>query len=345
MRILVDINHPAHVHFFKHFIGECRKHGHEVLITALKKDIALNLLNEYGFKYITIGSSGKTLAAKIARIPVFDWRMFKVALEFKPDIMLGLAAFRVSHTAWLLGRKSIIFDDTEHSTGEIMLYKPFASHIFTPDCFYKDLGARQIRYPGYHELAYLHPERFSPDPSILKSLGLTPDSVFSIVRFVSWEAAHDKGHKGMDHDIKVRLIKELENYGRVFISSEKELPAELEKYRLPISPGQIHHLIAYASIVCGESATMASEAAVLGVHALFCDFNGRSYTDEEESKYDLVYNFRLDRPSQENFVKKAVELLNTPGLKETGKKKRKILLQDKIDVTAFMMRELIECAA
>jgi uncharacterized protein len=343
MRILVDINHPAHVHFYKHFIGECRARGHEVLITALQKDITLSLLDEYGFKYITLGSSGKSLTAKIARIPVFDCRMLSVALAFKPDILTGLASFRVSHTAWILGRKSFIFDDTEHSTGEIMLYKPFASRIFTPDCFYKNLGAKQVRYPGYHELAYLHPDRFSPNPAILYSLGLSEDSVFSIVRFVSWEAAHDKGHHGMDNDIKVRLIKELGKYGCVFISAEKMLPAELEKYRLPVSPGQIHHLLAYASLMCGESATMASEAAVLGIHALFCDFNGRSYTDEEERKYDLVYNFRPDRSGQDNFIQKAVELLQTPGLKEAGKRKREILLRDKIDVTAYMIKETIEC--
>jgi predicted glycosyltransferase len=344
MRILVDINHPAHVHFYKYFIRECRNRGHEVLITALKKDITFNLLDEYGIKYIALGSSGKSLPAKIARIPIFDCLMLKVALTFKPDIMTGLASFRVSHTAWIMGKKSFIYDDTEHSTGEILLYKPFASHILTPDCFYKDLGAKQIRYPGYHELAYLHPDRFSPDPSLLKSLGLTSDSIFSIVRFVSWEAAHDKGYKGMDQDIKVRLIKELENYGRVFISSEKMLPIELEKYRLPVSPGKIHHLMAFASLMCGESATMASEAAVLGIHALFCDFNGRSYTDEEENKYDLVYNFPLDRPGQENFIRKAVQLFRTPGLKEAGKRKREKLLRDKIDVTTYMIKEMIECA-
>ncbi len=40
MRILVDIGHPAHVHFFKNFIWEMEKRGHEFIVTARDKDVA-----------------------------------------------------------------------------------------------------------------------------------------------------------------------------------------------------------------------------------------------------------------------------------------------------------------
>ena len=69
MRIVVDIGHPAHVHFFKNFIYESEKSGHEILITAADKDIALELLNEFGFKYTFLGRTGKSLFRKI--LPVF----------------------------------------------------------------------------------------------------------------------------------------------------------------------------------------------------------------------------------------------------------------------------------
>ena len=49
--------------------------------------------------------------------------------------------------------------------------------------------------------------------------------------------------------------------------------------------------IASASLLYGESATMASEAAVLGVPAIYLDNTGRCYTREEEEKYGLVFNF------------------------------------------------------
>ncbi|MBT4513007.1 MAG: DUF354 domain-containing protein [Chloroflexi bacterium] len=51
MRLLVDIGHPAHVHFFKNAIWALQSRGHNVLITARKKEIALDLLDAYGFDY------------------------------------------------------------------------------------------------------------------------------------------------------------------------------------------------------------------------------------------------------------------------------------------------------
>ena len=123
----------------------------------------------------------------------------------------------------------------------------------------------------------------------------------------------------------------------MFITSEKPLPEEFEKYRISVSPEKMHDLLYYATLLYGESATMASECAVLGTHAIFCDFAGRGYTDEEERDYNLVYNFKLDESSQENSIEKAVELLQDPALKTKGREKQKRLLNDKIDVTAFMV--------
>jgi predicted glycosyltransferase len=99
----------------------------------------------------------------------------------------------------------------------------------------------------------------------------------------------------------------------------------------------MHDLLYYATLLYGESATMASECAVLGTHAIYCDFAGRGYTDEEEVKYGLVYNFKLDTDSVRSSLEKAVALLEANNLKNLGRKKREKLLADKIDVTAFMI--------
>jgi len=64
MKVAVDINHPAHVHFFKNFIREMRKRGHEVVITASQKDLAYTLLQKYDFTYIPLGCYGNSLFKK-----------------------------------------------------------------------------------------------------------------------------------------------------------------------------------------------------------------------------------------------------------------------------------------
>ena len=74
----------------------------------------------------------------------------------------------------------------------------FSDHILTPSAFTKDLGSKQIRFKGFMELCYLRPKYFKPNPKVLESLGLKEGEPFVIVRFVSWNANHDVGEKGLN---------------------------------------------------------------------------------------------------------------------------------------------------
>ena len=60
MKILIDILHPAHVHFFKNFVWEMEKRGHEFFIAAREKEMSLELLKAYNFPYqkISVVKSG-----------------------------------------------------------------------------------------------------------------------------------------------------------------------------------------------------------------------------------------------------------------------------------------------
>jgi predicted glycosyltransferase len=311
--------------------------GHIILITARDKEITLDLLSKYNFHYIPIGGQKPGRFNLIKEWAFRDIQLFWIGRAFHPDVLLGIGNPSVAHTAKLLGKKSIIFTDTEHAKFANGITFPFADTICTPSCFNFDISPKQIHYNGYHELAYLHPNRFTPNPAVLDELGLSEGDPFIIVRFVSWEASHDLGNRGLAIETKRNAIREFEKYGRVFITSEKHLPSEFEKYRISTSPEKMHDLLYYATLIYGESATMASECAVLGTHAIFCDFAGRGYTDEEEKDYGLVFNYGLDSASQEMSIKKAVELLDDPDLRNKGQEKRERLLNDKIDVTAFMV--------
>ena len=335
MRIVVDIGHPADVHLFKNFVWEMEKKGHEILITTSKKDVSIQLLDAYGFDYIHLGSYGFSIVRKIANIPVMDFRMYNAIKDFKPDVFVGLASVRATHVSKLMRKSSITFQDTEPGIYQHkILCSPFTDAILTPSCFKKELGKKQIRYNGYHELAYLHPNYFKPNPTILDELSLSRDDTFIILRFVAWRSPHEVGLHGIKN--KKEVVKGLENYGHIFITSEGKLEPGLEKYRITVSPEKLHDLLFYASLYIGEGSTTASECAVLGTHAIFANTLRLGYTDEEEEKYQLVYNF-ADKETMENEVwDKALELLENNDLREEGKKKRERLLEDKIDVTAFM---------
>ena len=156
MKIMVDLGHPAHVHLFKNFIWEMGKRGHEVLITARDKEILLDLLNAYGFEYIVLSKQGKNLFGLAVELLKRDYKLFNLARSYKPDILIGLSEI-ITHVGKILKMPSIVFTDTEHAKLSNAITVPFVYVICTPSCFKKDFGTKQIRYNGYHELAYLHP--------------------------------------------------------------------------------------------------------------------------------------------------------------------------------------------
>ena len=162
MRIVVDINHPGQVHYFKNFIRDVRAHGHEVLVTASEKEITFRLLRDYGLDFVPLGSYGNTLAKKALNIPRLDLKMYAAVRKFRPDVFLGFGSIKNAHVSRLMRKPAIAFDDTEPSPVEHMLYVPFTDAILTPSCFRKDFGRKHIRYDGYIELAYLHPDYFRP---------------------------------------------------------------------------------------------------------------------------------------------------------------------------------------
>jgi predicted glycosyltransferase len=98
----------------------------------------------------------------------------------------------------------------------------------------------------------------------------------------------------------------------------------------------MHDAEAFAALVFGESATMASEAAVLGVPSIYIDTVGRYYTRELESKYSLCYNFTESEQDQLRAIDKGVEILSGKTHVDY-KAARAQLLKDKIDVTAFFV--------
>ncbi|MCD4740961.1 MAG: DUF354 domain-containing protein [Desulfobacteraceae bacterium] len=337
MKILISVGHPAHVHFYKNIIWALEKKGHEIKIIARNKEFCINLLETYGFDYDLISNTGSGLFGLGIEMISRVLKFIPLIKNFNPDLILSMMDPSLAIDAKILGKKYISLADTEHARFIIKSVLPLTDVVLTPSCFKKELGIKQIRYAGYHELAYLHPNYFTPNPEVLSKLGLAKSDPFIILRFVSWGASHDMGHKTLTLEDKLRAVHEFEKHGRVLITSEGKLKKEFAKYQITISPEKIHHLLYYATLLYGDSATMASECAVLGTHAIFCDYIGRGYTDEEEEKYDLVYNFYDEGTMGNKSLVKALELLKKSNLKEEGRQKREKLLKEKIDVTAFVV--------
>jgi len=334
MKILFDLQHPAHLHFFRNVIGLLREDGHAIKVTARHKDILVDLAREYGFDIEVFGVSRPGVANLAGEFLYREYRLNRILSDFRPDCVFAIAGTYASVLARIRNIPVYIFYDTEHAVLSNLVAYPFATCIYVPRCYRKEIRWNHVRYNGYHELAYLHPNYFRPDDAVLKEIGVQKGEIFTIVRFVGWAAMHDVGRKGFSEEKKIDAVNVLEKYGKVFITCEGDLPWELERYRLRINVSKIHHAMAFSSLIFGESATMASEGAVLGVPGIFLDPVGRGYTDEQEREYHIVSNFT---PGQEDrAIERAREILENYDRnkwKQIGEK----IIHDKVDVTRMMM--------
>lgn len=269
----------------------------------------------------------------------FGFLEYKAAKKFKADIFLSHGSMYAAHASKLLGKPHIAFEDT-FNYEQIRLYKPFTDVIFTSD--YKNPlsnDPKNISYAGYHELMYLHPNRFIADKSILKELGVEENEKYVIIRFVAWNASHDIGHKGISYENKLKAVNEFSRYAKVFISAEGVLPDELEKYRIKINPDKMHNALAFASLSFGESSTMTEEAAILGVPNIFLNNNNILYISHLTNIYDLCYCFTESLSDQEEAILQAINIIKNDyiSLKQNWGQKSYKLISEKIDVTSFLV--------
>jgi hypothetical protein len=133
---------------------------------------------------------------------------------------------------------------------------------------------------------------------------------------------------------------------KVFISSESELPTDLEPFRIQIPIERMHDVQAAASLFVGESATMASESVVLGTPAIYIDEVGRGYTDEE-AREQLLWMYR-PVPSRQELKSNEPNWISG-GVKECIEKAEEIAAD--FDYTAYNQRyqnwlsQKIDCTA
>lgn len=341
MRFLIEIGHPAHVHLFRNAARNLMAKGHQIKYTTRDKESAIQLLAAYGFDYEVRGDLKSGLIGKAAGMLSTDWRVYKVAREFKPDVFLGVHNPYAAQVSRLMGKKSITFTDTEYVKFASMVTFPFTDTIITPTCFMEKLDPnKHVTVNGYKELAYLHPNYFTPDPAVVEELGLSGGDPYIILRFISWAASHDVGLSGIARGSELEFIKRLEEYGRVYVSSERKLSSEMEKYRITAAPEKMHSLLYYARLYIGEGGTMAAESAVLGTPAIHIEANSAGVATgnfsgnflELRDRYGLLYFYS----DQQQALAKAVEVLENADSKAEWQEKREILLKEKVDVSAWL---------
>ena len=217
MNILFDIGHPAHVHLFKNFIKYLTSTGHDVTVVTRKKDITEKLLEHYNISFYSLSRPRKTKFGMMLELIERDIKILKLHNEYRFDVAFGTSV-SIGHLTLLKGVPSFNFNEDDDETVPLFvrISYPFNTAIINPDVLKTDkYKAKRIFHNSYHELAYLHPDNFIPDETVLDKYSLRKGK-YIIIRKSALEAHHDKGAMGLNDDIWDRLIELCSDYQIVY---------------------------------------------------------------------------------------------------------------------------------
>ncbi|MBX3008339.1 MAG: DUF354 domain-containing protein [Melioribacteraceae bacterium] len=341
MKILFHLAHPAHFHLFKNVIKNLISKEIYVRITYNDKDILDELINESEFKAISRKlKSRKKIVHKSDLILQFlekSISLYKILKQEKPSLVIGTSII-ISLASKPLGISNIIVneDDFDIIQQTANLGYRFATKILCPDvCRTGRWDFKCVKYNSYHELAYLHPNHFEPNKKVVEKY-FNMDDPFFVLRFAKLSAHHDEGIEGINDKLALEIVNRLRDYGKVFITTERDIGESLNTYRLLVNPFDMHHLLAYTKLYIGDSQTMAAEAGVLGTPFIrINDFVGRiSYLDELENKYKLGWGIK---PNEGNKLFDIIDSVISKDINKTEwEKRREIMLSEKLDYAVFL---------
>lgn len=335
MRILIDIGHPAHVHYFKNTIRQLQVNGHKVIIISREKEITFELLNSYNIPFISRGKGKNNLLGKLYYLFIGSYIIFKVARKNKIDLYLSFASPYAAISSILYRKPNIAFDDTEHNIFNHKIYVALSKTVLTPFSFKKNFGLKQIRFKGTMESAYLHPKHFT-----IKQIKFSHSHIRIqnkknvILRFVSWNASHDVNQNGFSNNDIYRLVEAIEPYANIFVTSEKEFPKNLKKYAIRINPADMHHYMRQADLFIGESGSMATEASYLGTHSIV--LNSASHNFGVFEWFSKFKTFHIAKDF-EDVLETTIHLLNNKNLKVEAKIESTLIQKESINLTEFIV--------
>jgi uncharacterized protein len=339
LRVLFDLAHPAHVHLYRHLIARVRREGGQTLVVTRDKDVTVALGRAYGIEQTVLsravpGSKANAALELVARTA----RIARLAFRFRPHALVG-SSVSIGPVGRLLRRPSFVF--TEDDASVVPLFArvtyPFCTWLITPDALaYEAHGPKHLTYPGYHELAYLHPDHFTPDPEVPRALGLDLARPYFVVRLVALKGHHDAGARGLPLEAAREIVTRLSAHGRVLITSEEPLVPDLEPLRFPLPAEKLHDVLAFASLYVGDSQTMAIEAGVLGVPGIRCNsFVGRlSVLEELEHKDRLTRGF-LPKDAGALLSLLAEWTADLPGVRDEMRRRRDAMLVRCVDLAEW----------
>lgn len=331
MKILIDIGHPAHYFNYKNFILYLENNNHNVYITIRNKDVLSDIMLHDKIKFIKTNEAGSNTFKLIFELFSRTFHIYKIIRKKEIDVLFG--SINAAYVSKLINKPSFIYaeDDDNIIPFLVNFGYPFFKKIIMPNVIrFKRFPQKRVFHNSYHELAYLHPNNFTPDENILKKYNLEKKK-YVILRLNSLKAHHDVGAKGISNELYTKIKEILKDY-TIIESKENSKTHQIE-------PWDMHHVLSFAKMIICDSQTMAAEAMVLGTPSIRINtFVGRiSYLEELENKYNLGYGYLPIFENEEKILKTINYLITDKEIEELWHNKRQIMLSEKCDLNQWMI--------
>lgn len=299
MNIVFDINHPAHINFFKNAIYKLNKDGHNVQIFGLKRGkIPAILYKEFPDNKIKIiGRHRNNFLSIIFEANILKFfSLLRLLIGRKTDVGVSVGSFVLGSCLKLLHVKNIQFHDDPERSQNIRLVKITADEIHIPPIMKK--SGKIFIYNGLKEWAYLSPQYFKPNMDVLAKYHVEPFQYY-FIREVSPGSLNylDQGSYtiasfAQEMDPNIKILLSLEDKSKLSL-----YPDNWCLLQEPID--DIHSLIYFSRLVISSGDSMAREGAMLGRPGIYC---GKRKMKTNGILIDKKILFQIAPPHVPSFV-------------------------------------------
>ena len=335
--VIIDITHYPHVNFYKYVIGALTRKNINVQVILQPRGNLVSIFEKEcpDVPYVLIGGYKKSIFGKMLGMIKCDIAFLKYLSKIEFEVGTGVGSINLAHTARFFGKTAIIFgDDTENKLAHYLI-KPFAPWIVMPKCI-TIRGKKILKYNGFKELAYLHPNHFRPDKKALEPYDLNPYE-YVFIREVS-SASLNYRRLTMGKLAKtLGYLKEMDL--KIVLSiEEKSLINLFKKYCIileePIE--DIHSLLHFASLTISSGDSMARESCLVGTPAIYT--GGRDMAINNE----LIKRSCMFKVNDEKYIKDTIKYLIKANIKkEVEAKINQAIKEEWVDTTQVILDVLL----
>lgn len=278
MKIWIDLTNAPHVRFFKNIIEYFQDQGEEVIITGRKFGDIHNLMDLFGFEFISIGKHGVTLGQKLEESTLRAHELSKLIIKEKPDVAISKHSIELPRVTFGLNIPSVYVLDNEHALAANKLTLPLCNRIIMPQAIdmwtLLRVGAdpnKIISYKGTSEI--IHFKNFEYNDNIFEDLSLDLKKEKTILMRPEPSLA-----SYLDADCKksvlTPVVDVLEEHANILViprfKEQEEIFKDYNNVTIIKPPVDTFSLMKKCDLMIGAGGTMNREAAIVGTPVISC---------------------------------------------------------------------------